>query len=151
MVPIPPTFKILLVEDQPLVRKIHEKMLAEMGHSPDVAEDGQQAIAMAKSYPYGLILMDIGLPDITGIDASMQIRQTQSGKVVPIVALTAYALQEVEEKCLAAGMDRVLTKPVVPDTLQLLINSYVIKYHAQHPSITSNLEADLLPTFVKDA
>lgn len=134
MVPTPPTFKILLVEDQPLVRNVHQKMLAEMGHAPDVAEDGQQAIAMAKSYPYGLILMDIGLPDITGIDASMQIRQTKTGKVTPIVALTGYALKDVEEKCLAADMNGVLTKPVTPETLQQLISSYALKYHERSPS-----------------
>ncbi len=117
-------FKILLVEDQPIVLKIHKMMLEEIGYRPDTAENGQQAIIMAQADQYGLILMDIGLPDINGIEAALQIKQTERGKATPIVALTAYAVQDVKKQCLAAGMDKVLSKPMTSEMLRRLLYVY---------------------------
>jgi CheY-like chemotaxis protein len=109
--------KILLVEDERIAMIVHSKMLEKLGYIPDSAEDGQAALALAAN-GYDVILMDIGLPDMTGIEATAAIRQREDGShKAHIVGVTAYVLEEVEEKCLAAGMDKVIAKPMSAEKL----------------------------------
>ena len=113
--------KILLVEDERLARIVNKMLLEELGYRLDIAENGQQAFDMSQSTDYSLIFMDIGLPDISGIEVTLRIRRCEKARRTPIVALTAFMQADLEEKCLAAGMDQVLTKPTAAATLQQTI------------------------------
>ena len=100
-------------------------MLESIGYKVDAAENGKQALAMCASDDYDLILLDIRLPDISGIDVATEIRRLENGKKrIPIVAVTVFSLDYIEDKCLSAGMDRVITKPVKSDSWEPMIASF---------------------------
>jgi CheY-like chemotaxis protein len=114
--------RVLVVEDNPENRKVISILLHKLGLGTVIAEDGQQALeAIARGEAADLILMDVHMPRMDGYAATAAIRrqeQESGARRRPIVALTADAFQENRERCLAAGMDGVLTKPVAFDTLQ---------------------------------
>lgn len=115
---------VLLVEDDPLIQKVHRMMLEKMGCIVDVAADGYQAIALANNN-YDAILMDIGLPGIDGIEAAVTIRQIQeTAKSIPIIALTAYGA-DITSECLAAGINEVTTKPIKPQELREILEKWL--------------------------
>lgn len=118
--------KILLVEDDPIVEKVHTLMLKKSGYTVQHAATGYQAVAMAKDH-FDVIFMDIGLPDISGYEATKQIRNYQKNQNQShtfIIGLTGYAHEEYKIKCLEAGMDDVATKPIKFIELQKLLESY---------------------------
>lgn len=116
------SLKILLVEDERIAMLVHSKMLEKLGYQPDVAENGQQALSLATK-KYDLILMDIGLPDMTGIEVTAEIRQHEdSSHRAHIVGVTGYSLEEVEAQCLAAGMDAIIAKPMPTEKLSEILN-----------------------------
>lgn len=113
--------RILLVEDNAINRLVNSKMLLRIGHSVSVAEDGIQALEMLKIEKYDLVLMDIQMPVMDGYETTRKIRQGAEKEIpsdVPIVALTAHALEEEEQKSIAAGMNGFLTKPFTPENLE---------------------------------
>lgn len=112
-----PGRRILLVEDEPINREIMLEYLEDCGQQIDVAEDGVVAVELASRNRYDLILMDMQMPRLDGIEATRQIRQLADGGDVPIIALTANAFVEDQERCFAAGMDDFVAKPVHPETL----------------------------------
>lgn len=117
---------ILLVEDDPIIQKVHRVMLERMGYRVDIAANGSQALALAKTQ-YDLILMDIGLPDIDGLTVTAAIRQQFAAhKITPIIALTAYG-HAVTEESLAAGIDEVAVKPIKLEELASLIKKWLSK------------------------
>ncbi len=118
--PPPSPLKVLLAEDNPVNQKVAVRMLEKAGHSVHVAEDGVQAVAAWRDGRFDLILMDVMMPNLDGIEATEQIRREEAarGGHIPIIALTANAMQGDREKCLAAGMDSYLAKPIRFDTLQ---------------------------------
>ena len=105
--------RILLVDDNNTNRKIAIAMMKKMGLVPDEASDGAQAVAAVKLKPYDLVLMDVQMPVMSGLEATRAIRELEAEvRNVPIVALTANAMPEDRETCLSAGMDDYLSKPV---------------------------------------
>jgi CheY-like chemotaxis protein len=106
--------RLLLVEDDPTTRNVIELMLQRAGFELDIAENGRRGIEMWEKGSYDLVLMDVQMPGIDGFEATRIIREKERarGGRVPIVALTAFAMKEDEEKCLAAGMDAYVPKPV---------------------------------------
>ena len=106
---------VLLAEDDDFNREIGTMLLEDVGLVVDVAEDGQAALEMATGKTYDLILMDMQMPRMDGLEATRQIRKTSAG--VPIVAMTANAFAEDRLRCLEAGMNDFLTKPVDPAVL----------------------------------
>lgn len=106
--------KILLAEDQPINRKIVIGLLKRKKYSIDTAENGQEAVEMAKEKQYNAIIMDVQMPKMDGFDATRNIRsfEKEKGIYTPIVAMTAHAMKGDKEKCFAAGMDHYITKPV---------------------------------------
>ena len=115
--------RILLVEDEPVNREIIRQMLAMAGISVDLAHDGQQAVEAVAGKQYDLILMDMLMPNMDGLEATRQIRALEQGRDVTIIALTANAFAEDREKCLAAGMNDYLSKPVTGERLyQRIVN-----------------------------
>ena len=113
--------RILLVEDEPINREIALMLLADAGLIADYAEDGMQALEMAASQTYDMILMDMQMPRLDGVEAARQIRRLASYRDVPIAAMTANAFAEDRARCLAAGMDEFITKPINPDAFFALL------------------------------
>ncbi|MCF8303538.1 MAG: response regulator [Bacteroidales bacterium] len=105
---------ILLAEDQPINRKIVVGLLKRHKYNIDTAENGQEAVEMAKKKKYSAIIMDVQMPKMDGFDATRNIRafEKEKGIYTPIVAMTAHAMKGDKEKCFAAGMDHYITKPV---------------------------------------
>lgn len=109
--------RILLVEDEPVARGVARGLLEDLGLVVDCAEDGLQAVELVKRNAYDLILMDIAMPKLDGFQATRMIRNLPENEQLPIVALTAYAFDDDRQRCLAAGMNDHLAKPVIPSKL----------------------------------
>jgi len=110
---------VLLVEDNDINQTVALGILANLGYSADVAANGREAVEMAAQQDYQLIFMDCLMPEMDGYEATIAIRQAESGTArhVPIVAMTAGAMPEDRDRCLAAGMDDHLAKPLMPADL----------------------------------
>ena len=108
---------ILLVEDNEMNRDMLSRRLLRKGYTVDLAMDGPEGITKAAAGGYDLVLMDMSLPEIDGWEATRRIRATAGGKTVPIIALTAHAMQGDREKALEAGCNDYDTKPVELDRL----------------------------------
>jgi PAS domain S-box-containing protein len=106
--------RVLVVEDELLSREFLGALLRDAGLEVDEAHDGRQAIERFAAHPPRLVLMDLRLPVIDGLAATHALRARDDGRTVPIVALTANALKEDREACLAAGMNAFLAKPAPP-------------------------------------
>jgi CheY-like chemotaxis protein len=104
--------KILLVEDNEMNRDMLSRRLERKGYSISVALDGQQAVDMAAADPPALILMDMSLPVLDGWEATRRLRADERTRTIPIIALTAHAMQGDEQKTKEAGCDDYDTKPV---------------------------------------
>lgn len=109
--------RILLVEDNEINREVVLELLSTQGFLLDEAKDGSEAVAMAKSVKYDLILMDVQMPVMDGLEATRQIRLLPNYRETPILALSANAYDEDVAACLAAGMDAHVAKPINPDQL----------------------------------
>jgi PAS domain S-box-containing protein len=115
--------RLLLAEDDPVIRQLLGKMLQRSNYNLDYAEDGQKAIEMWEKGGYDLVLMDVQMPRRDGFEATRVIREKEQerGGHTPIVAMTAHARKEDEENCLSAGMDAYISKPIdLKKSLQLI-------------------------------
>ena len=113
-------FKILLAEDNPVNQKVATRFLEKQGHSIVVADSGVKALAAWQEEPFDLILMDVQMPEMDGLEAAGEIRKQELLRKrdnlpeshIPIVAMTAHAMVGDRERCLAAGMDDYVSKPI---------------------------------------
>ena len=111
--------RILLAEDNPVNQKLALRLLERMGYRADVAGNGLEAIASLESARYDVVLMDVQMPELDGLEATRRIRHRWPGDEGPrIVAMTANAMDGDREACLAAGMDDYISKPIAPEALQ---------------------------------
>lgn len=111
-------FNILLAEDNKVNQMLVSKLLKKQGYGVTAVETGKAAVAAVKTTAYDLILMDLQMPEMGGIEATQQIRDPQNHVLnpnIPIIALTAHAMKKDKEDCLSAGMDAYLAKPIQPD------------------------------------
>jgi len=109
--------RILLVDDEPINREVALMQLEDVGLLTDTAEDGEEAVAMARKTSYAAIFMDMQMPKLNGVEATQQIRQLPGYQDIPIIAMTANAFAEDKAQCLAAGMNDFLIKPFMPEEL----------------------------------
>ena len=116
---------ILLAEDNEVNRVVATALLAQMGCRVDIAHNGREAVEMALAGEYGAILMDVQMPGLDGYAATRTIRGREHGRRVPIIAMTAHSMSGDRERCLAAGMDDYLSKPVRPEDLAAALARWV--------------------------
>jgi signal transduction histidine kinase/CheY-like chemotaxis protein len=111
--------RILLVEDNVVNQRVASGLLTRRGHQVTIAQDGAEALARLEHETFDLVLMDLQMPVMGGLDATVAIRQREqgTGQRVRIVAMTAHAMSSDRDRCLAAGMDGYLSKPIHPPTL----------------------------------
>ena len=127
---IPPVaasmLRILLAEDNPANQKLATYVLQDRGHLVEIAGDGQEAIRLTERNRYDVILMDVQMPGIDGLEATTTIRNREDGgRRVPIIAMTAHAMKSDRDRCLAAGMDGYLSKPIDGHEMIALVESLV--------------------------
>ena len=108
---------VLLAEDNLINQKLAVILLEKAGLTVDVAEDGQKAVEAVRARPYDAVLMDVQMPEMDGIEATREIRRDAALKGLPIVAMTASVMKGDKEKCLEAGMDDFVSKPIDPGEL----------------------------------
>jgi CheY-like chemotaxis protein len=111
------TLRVLVAEDNPVNQKLTIRLLEKRGHTVYLAEDGAEAIALFEKHHPDVVLMDVMMPNVNGLDATAAIRRMPDGATVPIIAITANAMEGDRETCLAAGMTAYLPKPVRPAAL----------------------------------
>ncbi len=125
--------RILVAEDEPVNCEVEVGMLADVGLVADVAHNGEQAVQMARDGRHALILMDVQMPVMNGLDAARAIRRLPGLSSVPILALTANAFEGDREACLAAGMNDHIAKPVTPEKLYGILLQWLRKAATTDP------------------
>ena len=124
--------RILLVDDEAINREITLELLNDVQLNIDIAEDGVEALSLASQNRYDLILMDMQMPRMDGLEATRHIRKSSLCSKTPILAMTANAFAEDKAKCLSAGMDDFITKPVDPDNLFEVILKWLSSTKTRH-------------------
>ncbi len=122
--------RILLVEDNPTNRQVAEGILAKLGYRSDAAINGLEALDRLASKEYHLVIMDVQMPEMDGLATARAIRAGRAGeraKTVPIIAMTAHAMQGDREKCIDAGMDDYIAKPVAAPDLGEMVATWLAK------------------------
>ena len=119
--------QVLLAEDNPINQEVAASLLQAMGARVDVADNGAVAVERARTTAYDLILMDVQMPVMDGLQATAAIRQLAGRSRVPIIAMTANAFSEDRDRCLAAGMNDHLAKPVEPQVLEACLAAWLLR------------------------
>jgi signal transduction histidine kinase/CheY-like chemotaxis protein/ligand-binding sensor domain-containing protein len=123
--------QLLLAEDNPFNQAVATAILGKLGYQFDLAENGEQVLQKMQEKTYDVILMDVQMPEMDGLEATRLIRKTYSAQQPVIIAMTANAMQEDQEECLQAGMNDYLSKPVNPDDLVLVLKKWATNaFHA---------------------
>jgi CheY-like chemotaxis protein len=119
--------RILLAEDNPVNQAVAERLLTKRGYSVITVANGREVLAALDDEHFDLVLMDVQMPEMDGIEATAAIRRGESdtGVRLPIVAMTAHAMKGDEEQCLSAGMDAYITKPIRAGELYSIIDRFV--------------------------
>jgi CheY-like chemotaxis protein len=115
-----PGLRILLADDNIVNQKVAGRMLQKEGHTITVVDSGFAVLEALERQAFDLVLMDVQMPGMDGVEATISIRRNEkiSGNHIPIIALTAHAMSQDRDRCLIAGMDAYVTKPIRPETLK---------------------------------
>lgn len=117
--------RLLVVEDDLASQKVIYLMLRDLGYKNiDLVGTGQRAIEAFTRNKYDLIILDIGLPDIDGLDTSKEVRKSSKNDKTAVIALTAFSREEIEEKCYASGINDVIIKPIFINELRNVLESW---------------------------
>jgi signal transduction histidine kinase/CheY-like chemotaxis protein len=137
---------VLLVEDNAVNQRLAARLLEKRGHRVIVAANGLEALAALRNGGFDLVFMDVQMPEMDGLEATATIRKHEelSGKHQMVIALTAHAMKGDQERCLAAGMDGYLSKPIRPQELDAILETYVASRkgmsmpHTKETPVSSN-------------
>jgi signal transduction histidine kinase/CheY-like chemotaxis protein/HPt (histidine-containing phosphotransfer) domain-containing protein len=138
--PVVPCAAILVVEDNPVNQAVAEGMLARRGHSVAIANNGREAVQAVFDREYAAVFMDCQMPGMDGYEATKEIRRREGdGPRVPIIAMTAHSMKGDRERCLAAGMDDYVSKPLRAEALEAVLAQWV-----QAPNEEGPIDLDAL-------
>jgi len=120
--------RVLVAEDNRTNQLVLRAMLSKLGHDADLVGNGQEVVDLVQARPYDLVLMDVMMPEVDGLEATRQIRAMIGPlALIPILGLTAHAAAADHEACRLAGMDGVITKPVTIRALSETIGPFVVE------------------------
>ena len=146
-------WRILLAEDNLINQEVAAGILRKAGYAVDVAEDGISAVDVARAGKHDLILMDMQMPGMDGVEATHKIRAIEGVERVPIIAMTAHAMHGTREQCLAAGMDDYVAKPIDPRGFLATVRRWTVGAETnspQVPHVTAVQQTDGLPILDED-
>jgi CheY-like chemotaxis protein len=125
-----------VAEDNIVNQRLVTRLLEKRGHQVTLAATGQQAVDRWSEQPFDAVLMDVQMPDMDGLQATGVIREREkgTGRHTPIIALTAHAMKGDRERCLGAGMDNYITKPINSAELMAVLQSAVAASRAAEPA-----------------
>jgi CheY-like chemotaxis protein len=123
---------VLLAEDNAVNQRLAARLLEKRGHRVTVTANGREAVEAIQKGAYDLVFMDVQMPEMDGFEATAAIREIEkrNGAHLPVIALTAHAMKGDKERCLAAGMDGYLSKPIRPPELDQILEMYVARRNA---------------------
>src|SRR5215472_3418268 len=133
------SLRVLLAEDNPVNQTLAMRILEKLGHKVQVVNDGRAALGRSQAEEFDLILMDVQMPEMDGLEATKAIRaaEASTGKHIPIIAMTAHAMKGDREECLSAGMDEYLSKPIRIDELKQAMSEIGRRNVGQSPGQNS--------------
>jgi signal transduction histidine kinase/CheY-like chemotaxis protein len=137
------SLQVLLAEDNAVNQRLAIRLIEKRGHRVALVGNGREALAALEQKRYDLVLMDVQMPEMDGIEATLALREREkhTGNHQPVIAMTAHAMKGDRERCLAAGMDGYLSKPINPQELDELLQSYA----AAQPRIITGVEPATQP------
>ena len=138
--------RVLLAEDNPINQMLAARLIENRGHTATVVGSGREALAALERDNFDVVLMDVQMPDMDGFEATAEIREKEksTGKHLPIIAMTAYNMRGDRERCLTAGMDSYVSKPIRPDQLFREIHTYTGPSAPAAPSTVPAEESELV-------
>ncbi len=118
--------KALVVEDSDIIQLVYQRYLEDIGYQVDIAENGYQALELAAQSDYDCVLLDIGLPDISGesVLSEIRYREQKTGKRLPIIVNSAHADEALLQRCCENGADAALPKPLTPEDLSRVLSAF---------------------------
>ncbi|MDQ7054855.1 MAG: response regulator [candidate division KSB1 bacterium] len=142
----PRALEILLVEDNLVNQKLAMRLLEKAGHQVQIANNGKEALDMLASHRFDLVFMDVQMPVMNGFEATQKIREREqkTGEHIPIIAMTAHAMKGDREKCLQAGMDGYISKPIQTEELYKLLQAIASDIHITEVEIKKSNSMPIL-------
>lgn len=145
--------RILVAEDNPVNQRLATRLLEKRGHRVVLAGNGLEALEMLEKENFDLVLMDVQMPEMDGIEATVALRdrERKNGSArCPVIALTAHAMKGDREKCIDAGMDGYLSKPIRPQELDQILDNYVALRTGRHDGTAKSAFSEEVPSAISD-